>query len=384
MNILCFPILEDEIKQGLAELSDNIKFLVYQEDETLIDFVGFDNDSAFLEPSLFYYLRTKAFNNTPRTNIPQILRGYGGENVSELDVYSDKNGICYLPNLGYAVFEKKDIAHRNIKLDIAKRTLENGNLIPLNMLLSLQNGKFNACCHEPDIFEEMQVHFNENMLSSTFKMLPFCNTALDIIQELAPDYYELIHLTTREFFLFNSSNTESFTALHHFGTVFLNCYNTTPSVISMIEDIAHQCGHTLFYTLTHNSERYLKVPKHTPIKNFTGRDYDPRDVYGAFHGNFTFTTMFHCFDKLMENKGLSKGDELELKARMGFALPRYGIGIQDFDNSDDLLTNEGKVYYNYFVESFEYIKNKYQNEITGFDFSNQPYSFSFEKFKEIN
>ena len=218
----------------------------------------------------------------------------------------------------------------------------------------------------------------------TSKMLPFCNEALNVIQKITPDYYDLIKLTTREFVLFNSPNMESFAAMHHFGTAFLNSYNTTPSVVSMIEDIAHQCGHTLFYTLTHDAERHLKVPKHAPIKNFTGRDYDPRDVFGAFHGNFTFTTMFHCFDKLMESNTLKGEDELELKARMGFALPRYGLGVQDFKETDEILTKEGKVFYQYFVESFEYIKNKYLNEVSGFDYSNQPYSFSFEKFKEIN
>ncbi len=383
MKILNFEVRTSDIKSGLAELADNMKILVYQENETLIDAIGFDNDMAFLEPSLFYYLRKKTLKETPKINISQILSGYSNEDVTILDVYNDESGVCYFPNMGYTILTVNEL-HQQMRLDIKKKTLENGKVNPLFPIDSIQNNRFSICHHKADIFDDMTIALNENIFSSKSKMLPFCNEALNIIHKICPKFYELITLTTREFVLFNSSNMESFTALHHFGTAFLNSYNTTPSVISMIEDIAHQFGHTLFYTLTHDAEKYLKVPRHTPVKNFNGRDNELRDVYGAFHGNFTFTTMFHCFDELMESNILRGEDELELKARMGFALYRYGLGIKDFEETNKLLTKEGIIYYNYFVESFEYINNKYFNEVSKFKYSNQTYSFNFDLFKQIN
>lgn len=384
MKILQFPIQILAIETGISEIADKAKILIYQEDESLIDKIGFDNDKAFLEPSLFYYLRKRAFNELPKINISQIISGYCLENIEKLDVFADENGVCYLPNLGYAILDNTVNHYSNVRLNLKNRTLENGKLNPLNAPIPIQQGTFYACYHQPEIFEEMGVELNENMFSSTSKMLPFCNEALNIIQKFIPDYYELIKLTTREFVLFNSSNTESFAALHHFGTAFLNSYNTTPSVISMVEDIAHQCGHTLFYTLTHDSNRHLKVPKDTPIKNFTGRDYESRDVFGAFHGNFTFTAIFNCFDKLMESDILRGDDKLELLGRIGIGLKKFGLGIKDFEDTNSLLTDEGKIFQEYFIQSFEYVRDKYWKDVSHFNYSNQPYSFNFEKFKEIN
>ena len=105
MQIINFNISESDVNNGLAELADNIKLLVYQEDESLIDKIGFNNDKAFLEPSLFYYLRKRAFNELPKINISQIISGYCLENTEKLDVYIDENGVCYLPNLGYTIFD---------------------------------------------------------------------------------------------------------------------------------------------------------------------------------------------------------------------------------------------------------------------------------------
>lgn len=384
MKLLHLELSKQSVKKGIAELTDNIKILVYQEKEALIDKIGFENDKAFLEPNLFYYLRKITLGEIPVVDISQIMSGYSNENFATLNAYSDENGVCYMPNIGYSVFNEKNKLHKGIKLNQANRTLEDGKITPINPLIKIQNGSFYACYHKPELFNDLAIGLNENLFTSTCKMLPFCNEALNVIQEITPDFYKLIKLTTREFVLFNASNQESFAAMHHFGTAFLNSYDTTPSVVSMIEDVAHQCAHTLFYTLTYDSQRHLKVPKNTPVKNFNGRDNESRDVFGAFHGNFTFTAIFHCFDKLMEGKILRGDDEMELLGRMGIGLRRFGMGIKDFEDTDALLTKEGVILQQQFIESFEYVRDKYWQEVSHFDYSNQSYSFSFEKFKEIN
>jgi hypothetical protein len=384
MQILNFHVNLADVNTGLAELADNIKILVYQENEDLINKIGFENDTAFLEPNLFYYFRKKVLNEAPLVCISQIMSGYGNENLVLFDAYSDETGVCYIPNLGYSVFNEKNKLHKSTKLNQAKRALENGKVTPINPLTRTQDGSFYACYHKPQLFDDLAITLNENLFSSTSKMLPFCNEALNIIQEITPEYHELVKLTTREFVLFNASNTESFAAMHHFGTAFLNSYSTTPSIVSMVEDIAHQCAHTLFYTLTHDSQRHLKVPKDTPVKNFNGRDNESRDVFGAFHGNFTFAAIFHCFDKLFQSKILRGDDKLELMARMGIGLRKFSVGIKDFEDVNTLLTKEGAIFHQQFIESFECVRDKYWQEVAHFDYSNQGYSFNFEKFKEIN
>ena len=142
--------------------------MVYQDDESLIDLVGFDNDRAFLEPSLFYFLRKKTFNEQARLNITQILRGYGNENISILDVYSDANGVCYLPNLGYSIFNDNDKLHKNIRLDALNRTLENGKITPIKNLSPVQKGIFYACYHKPELFEDNNIELRGCVISQKY------------------------------------------------------------------------------------------------------------------------------------------------------------------------------------------------------------------------
>ena len=148
MQILNFNLTESEVKNGVSELADNIKVLVYQEDESLIDKIGFENDPAFLEPSLFFYLRKKALNETPKIKIAQILSGYSNEDATILDVYNDESGVCYFPNMGYTTLTTNEL-HQKMRLDIKRRTLENGKVNPLFPIDRIQNNRFSICHHKP-------------------------------------------------------------------------------------------------------------------------------------------------------------------------------------------------------------------------------------------
>jgi hypothetical protein len=105
-------------------------------------------------------------------------------------------------------------------------------------------------------------------------------------------------------------------------------------------------------------------------------------VYGAFHGLFTYTCILHSMDRILE-----KGDDSlmvsEALGRIGFYLNKFKIDLVNLDNPK-ILTDEGMNFHAQFQDSYEYIYAKYNRQIVGFDYSNQPYTFQYDLFKKIN
>src|SRR4051812_46967500 len=81
---------------------DTIKLLIYKENPSLLEKVDFEDDNIFLEPLLFAYFNGKKDNLFAPEMLTEIMQGYffKKENVL-LKASFDKNGIAFLPNLGY-------------------------------------------------------------------------------------------------------------------------------------------------------------------------------------------------------------------------------------------------------------------------------------------
>src|SRR5690606_27862038 len=112
----------------------------------------------------------------------------------------------------------------------------------------------------------------------------------------------------------------SLAALFYFGAGLLNVNNVNHNEAFFIDDIAHQCGHTVFYALTLDQSKYLIPPPDTPLQNITGNKDESRDVYGSFHELFTYTTILESINNELSNtnKTYEKVVLDELIARLGF------------------------------------------------------------------
>ena len=87
-NLVITNTFHDEIIENKAKLADNMKVLLYEEDNLLFNKLDFDNDDIFLEPLLFNY-----FNTNPKDrkySLEQILLGYFKKKDIEAKIYFEQ------------------------------------------------------------------------------------------------------------------------------------------------------------------------------------------------------------------------------------------------------------------------------------------------------
>jgi hypothetical protein len=388
MNALDFQISIDEINNGRLELADTIKISLWQYAPHWFDVLDFDNDSIFLEPLLFYYFRKVAMQENTVISLEQILHGYApkGSMTSNIKVVTDSDGVIYLPNIGTFSTNTEGIHEKEITFSNNHTSIILDNQeIPLEPTRQINGGQFRLLNHKPYIYNELPApvifleHINDSVSYSERKLV----SVLKKMEENISSYFETIKLTTKEFAIFNSDTYESFAALHYFGTSFLNLAGQKQTEVFFLDDVAHQSGHTLYYTLTHNFQKFLKPDRDTPLKDFSNVSYEQRGIYGAFHGLFTYTTIMHCLHFALQNKWFENQEEEEALSRLGFY---YGKFANDLRNMGDsrILTEEGWKYYDMFHSSFMKMKKEYHHIVKYFDYSNQNYNYSFQKFKEVN
>ena len=389
MRVLNFEASLSEIENGKCQLADNSKTWLYNENPDWFDIIDFENDKAFLEPLLFYYFRRLILKEKPVTTLEQIFYGYTPiqNRTKRVKVITDVDGTIYLPNYGYLNTHTQGIK----EMEIFQTDSSSNDWICENKVLSLipikyiKDNSFSIISpYKTDIFREKGVVFIEDIEQSTNKAECSLIKTLNCMEHNDSDFYAAIQKTTSEYCIFNSTNFESFTALHHFGTAFLNLAGQDQTEAFYIDDIAHQSGHTIFYTLTHEFEKFLKPHRLTLLNEFTQKDKDERSVYGAFHGLFTYTTILHNLHNAVSNQWFKSSlIQEELLARMGFYYDKFEKDLV-FQGDDRILTKEGWRYYEMFYTGFFAIKKEYHHIIKYFDYSNQDYNFNFEKFQQVN
>ena len=85
-----------------TEITNTIKLLIYKENPTLVEKVDFEDDNIFLEPLLFAYFNSKKDNLFAPEMLTEIMQGYFVEREPlQLEHSYNKEGIAYVPNLGY-------------------------------------------------------------------------------------------------------------------------------------------------------------------------------------------------------------------------------------------------------------------------------------------
>jgi hypothetical protein len=150
-----------------------------------------------------------------------------------------------------------------------------------------------------------------------------------------------------------------------------------------LKDLIHQCGHIIFSALTFEKHEYFNIHPDTALREFNHRDNDGRSIYVAFHGIFTEAYMNECLNLCIEKIIFSKKQEHELKGRLTFILNRFKDDIQSLQNRT-IFSEKGLYVYDKIRQIFDDIYKKRQDLIHRFDFSNQSYNFSYDRFVEIN
>lgn len=356
-----------------ASLSDTIRMALYQENEQLFELLNYDNDFIFLEPSLFCYFLSDVKKEN-KISLEQSLLGYITEasRPQSITVRADAFGLANLPNWGYL---------RAMPNEVFRFTAQQ---IEPNKFL--KNTKIRLCLHPTDHlgFEE-GITFDEPIEQSLSKNSDTIQAATHFFQTHLPDFWQVIETVAREFVVFSSPpKYHSFAGIMQHGTAYFNVENKIQTPVFFIDDIAHQCGHIIFNALTLQTELYLKVPKDEPMSGYTEVQGETRGAYGAFHGLFTYTTILHSLDKVLELQDVFD-DQLRHEAlgRMGFYIEKFGYDLHLFHKAQ-ILTDLGLDYWRQFAEGYQYIAKKYDAILSTLDYSNQPYTFQYDLFKVLN
>ena len=73
----------------------------------------------------------------------------------------------------------------------------------------------------------------------------------------------------------------------------------------------------------------------------------------------------------------------EALGRIGFYLSKFYLDLK-LMNNPEILTDAGLEFHRQFNEGFQEMLARYKKEIQGFDYSNQPYTFQYDRFRESN
>ncbi|GCC52872.1 hypothetical protein SanaruYs_31110 [Chryseotalea sanaruensis] len=388
MKLLNFEIDKNLVFNNQAELADTIRVLFYKQNPLLFDKLAYDNDLAFLEPTLFYFFLAESKNLTTST-LEQSVFGYIEPSLrpKEFEARSDQFGFINLPNIGYLHSEPSQQV--KIVWDFNSKELRIKDQISKLTTDSFINGtSIRLCKHHSFLISQLSldgemVRFNESADHTLTRHLNHIENAFVMMKKISPEFTELLINTVREISIMSSPNIYSMAAISYHGTAFINTEGLAHDEVFFIDDLAHQCGHVVFNALTLQTTEYLKVPKETFLREFISEKREGRTIYGAFHGLFTYTTILFFLDKALSGFQFDVKQRHEIIGRIGFYTKKFGSDLKSLDN-DQIFTSEGLKFIKKFKDGYDYINDKYNDKLILMNFEGSPYVFSYDFFNQLN
>ncbi|WP_454045894.1 hypothetical protein [Chryseobacterium sp. Marseille-Q8038] len=197
--------------------------------------------------------------------------------------------------------------------------------------------------------------------------------------------------------IFNADTYErnSFATQKAVGIGFYNAYQEDYDEVFFVDDIAHQTGHVIFYTLLSNVENFFNVPKETVLETIelpNGTFIENRDLYVLFHALYTYYVSFICLDACLDAGDFDKRQVHEAKGRIAFYINKCYKDLTLIDeepfkseeNATKYFTADGLTIYKEIRNTLIKMSKKWFDEVKVYDLSNQPYNFTYSKFIELN
>jgi hypothetical protein len=304
-----------------TEIVNTIKLLVYKENPLLLEKIDFENDNIFLEPLLFAYFNSEKDNLFSKEMLAEIMQGYFLKNEPlQLEHSYNKDGIAYIPNVGY--FNPK------------KEKFEDVFIIKNSSIELL----IHPIIHLNHIFKD----FNENNIDEAKIEIsePLCNkhknalsNAFQYIKTSNTEHFNLIQQCCKKIVLFKTDpkNTNSFATINAHGIAFFNVYQDDYDEVFFVDDIAHQTGHIIMTTILFERKNYFIIDENSGIATITKNRSEYRSFYILFHALYTYYTTVLCLNSCLEGKHFNKIQVHEANARIGFYLLKYKSDLINFE-----------------------------------------------------
>ena len=378
-------LIKQKMEEGKAQLIQHIQLLIYKSRKDLFERLDFEDEAPFMEPMLY------TFFNTPESKLglDQLLYGYmvPGRRPPELEVYADGHGIIYLPRIGYyrtGLSNERVVFKPGASVEEA-RFFRNGAETPaiFEPVYLLGDTEIEVCRHNNPLLKSLFIENEDPAIEDGLdKHARHLEKAFGLIATHYPEFYDLFLATVRKLVFFRSGARHSFASLQANGASFFNVHDHDDEVY-FCEDITHQCGHVIYYSVLFDKSAYFTVPPETPLSRFNGRPHDDRSVLGGFYALLPF-----CFSNInslrLYKAGVFKGRQLhEFLGRFAFRMRKFGQAIKDYEGGE-MLNERGHAWMEIFAAVFREIDEEARSFLYAYDSSNQVYDFSFERFVKLN
>lgn len=359
---------------------DTIKFLLYKENSFLLEKLNFEDRKTFLEPLLLTYFNTKNNKSYSKEVLEELMQGYFTEKepLKIKDSYRKKT-LIYLPELGY--FNKS--GHKVQECHIIKNTQIELLYRPFELL----NSVFELASSD-STSKEIE------MSSSLFeKFLAPIEESFRLIKENCPQHFKIIEKHCHRIVLFKTipKITNSFATINAHGMAFLNAYQKDYDEVFFIDDIAHQTGHIIMTATLFERKKHFLIDEDENIKKITKNEREYRSFYILFHALYTYYTTLLCLDNCLENNRFNTRQIYEVKGRIGFYLIKYRIDLENFkkiinhhQSIHNVLSPESIEIFKNIDEKYFEILNKYEKEVSNYNYDNQTYNFAYSNFLKLN
>lgn len=398
---------------GVITILESMKTLIYGYDETLIETIGFENDFVYGEPLLYGFFALDSSTIT----MDQILFGYldKDKRKTEITVYSDEFGVVYLPQIGYFHLKEKD-QHLTLKITNEKYAFFNGFdqldhqfeelvylksaptvevIIHSNPLVKNILEKWGKIEEEtvargnnlPIYREHLENNYNDFLKTINTKgnlLYEKLDDAFSILKAHTPDEFDRIVQTTRKVICYDNPFIRGFASKMMQGAVFISVDDNSDKVF-FLDELVHQSSHGVFNLMTLPIDEYLKIDPGTPLRDLSSTisQKEERSIYDAYHGLYTITSVIYALLPVYRNHKFNWEQTYNLLGRISMHGIMIRTGIHQI-NKEEVLTEDGIEIFDFLFEESDELIAANPDIFDKFDFSNQPYTYSFEKFKELN
>jgi HEXXH motif-containing protein len=369
------------------ELADTIRQLIYRAEPALFDLMDFEDDEQFLHPLLFAYFT----DPTPVLPLSQVVYGLLPAERRPASIYlqTDARGRAALARVGDV---ETTVVSGTVELQVDEkagvyRLFADGQATPFHWAppLVVPGSRIEVLRHGNPLITRL-------LRSPEGKPAECANATRDhfahlllaaaVLRDHCPEVWRDIVASTRLIVLFEAPGANSFATLSAHGAAFCS---STPAddEVALVEDLAHQCGHVTFNALTVHSEEFLVVPASTPLIAVTGEAGEQRRLYSAFHALFTYAQICQALGACWDRRVFAGRQAHEVLGRLGFTLAKFRSDLERL-NRRNLFTPAGWRCFAAIAEQFDGFAACYGELVGRYDYTNQPYVFSYERFAERN
>jgi hypothetical protein len=363
---------------------DSLKKILYTRHNDIFDRVDFYDDAIFQEPLLYTYISQK-----DNKWLDCIIYAYERTKKEKIEVFSNTRGIVYLPKVGYL---KTEVANSAIVMETIGEKI---NLYVNGVRIEYIFESLLYCAFGIEVVRDqhplLEIVFSEqgsteNVIIENiyYPHLDSLNRGLNLIKETNPQHFELLQRSLKKIMLFTSEKQNSFAVLTAHNMIFLNIHSWDDEVF-FVEHISHEGAHSTFFTLTYETKSQLfKCHHNEPIGDFVGEPGKYSSIYLYFHGMFTFIEITKSLSGCLDVPTFSHRQYHDIRGRFIFAMERYKLSIDMFDNISDVLTTAGREWLEIFRAHFHSLEASFKKLYPLYTLINQPYDFNSQIFAQEN